>query len=182
VRITQVPRGVTPLLSSVQDLAVPDESKAVLLKTGARTIPSRDFYIGPQSTHQFLTSTLYTAAPFDHRRSTSDSPYPNVLSNSEFQQEQKVGHQVFVTISGACCLCDRTPATEVLFYLDSFSRSSREAGISPPISCSAEDVQIFCSAKVRAKSTDVCSCRPLDRTINALRCFSGDSIVRWCML
>ena len=36
MRITQVPRGVTLRLSSVQDLAVPDESEAVLLKTGAR--------------------------------------------------------------------------------------------------------------------------------------------------
>ena len=50
VQIThdQAPRGVTPLLSSAQDLAVPDEEKAVLLKTGARTNPSRDFCIGLQ--------------------------------------------------------------------------------------------------------------------------------------
>ena len=92
------------------------------------SIPSRDICIGPQSMHQFLLSTLYTAASADHRRSTSDLLSPNALSISELQRNRTVGHQVIVTISGVCCLCVRTPATEVPFYLD-LSRSSREAGI-----------------------------------------------------
>ena len=106
------------------------------------SIPSRDICIGPQSMHQFLLSTLYTAASADHRRSTSDLLSPNALSISELQRNRTVGHQVIVTISGVCCLCEGRQRLRSLFT-STYHALHVKLVLSPPISCNAEDGQLF---------------------------------------